>query len=92
MDGEEVASDDGNRIINPVADSSEIQLKDKDLKLDLDVVMDDGGGIERDTRDNFYNVYAGEAEIGVKKKRKKKPLKKRNLFKKDDLDDPSKDK
>lgn len=74
---EEVESDDANRLNALNGDS--VVLKDKDLKLDLDVQMDDM--IERETKDNFYNVYAGEADLGVKKKKKKKPLKKRNLFK-----------
>jgi hypothetical protein len=59
-----------------------IVLKDKDLKMELDFQMDDG--LERETKDNFYNIYAAEADLGIKKKKKKKPLKKRNLFKKDD--------
>lgn len=79
--------DDRNRMMPP-PDSSEVQLKDKDLKLDENVVIEDD--LERDTRDNFYNIYAVENELGVKKKRKKKLLKKRNLFKKIDSNENSK--
>lgn len=77
VENDDVSSDDANRLNAPNNDS--MIIKDKDLKLDLDVQMDDG--IERETKDNFFNLYAGEAELGVKKKKKKKPFKKRNLFK-----------
>ena len=54
------------------------ELKDKDMKIDLDMIDE---GVERETKDNFYNVYAGENDLGIKKKKKKKQIKKRNLFK-----------
>ena len=56
-ENEDVSSDDANRL-NAINNDS-LMVKDKDLKLDLDVQMDDG--IERETKDNFFNVYAGEA-------------------------------
>jgi hypothetical protein len=87
LDGEDVSSEDGNRMM-VVQDSSQIELKDKELKVDDLMALEDG--IERDTRDNFYNVYGAENDLGVKKKRKKKPIKKRNLFKKDDPVEDSK--
>lgn len=79
IDNMDASSDDANRLNVP---DDSMLVKDKDMKLDLDVQMEDG--IERETKDNFYNVYGAEAELGVKKKKKKKPQKKRNLFKKDE--------
>jgi hypothetical protein len=60
-------------------------LKDEDLKMDLDIQMEDT--IDRETKANFCNLYVAKADLRVKKKKNKEPLKKRNLFKKDDANE-----